>query len=282
MITRRSFMSSCAATAALTLGVPVFAQNDDRRFRCGICDWDLQATGRPDSFAVAKEFGFEGVEISWQPDGEFSLSKPENRKKFLEASSSCGVAISSLAMGVLNNRPLATEPEAESWVGNCIDAMLEMKVQNVLLAFFGKGDIKDDVEARKNVIEKLRRLAPKAEKAGKTLGLETYLGAREHLDMLQAIGNDAVKVYYDEQNMLTKNYPIYDDMVLLLKEKAICQIHLKEYGARLGSGKVDFKKIRDLLEKYDYRGWVVVETSVKGDWKESQKANAAFVKELFG
>ena len=280
-LSRRAFLGSCAA-AGFSTGLSLYGKTlEESRFRHGICDWDLHATGRPDSFAVAKELGYMGVEVSWQPEGEFSLSKPENRKKFLDAASQADVAISSLAMGVLNSRPLATESEAEGWVENGIDAMVEMNVQNVLLAFFGKGDIKDNAEARKIVIEKLRRLGPKAEKAKKTLGIESYLNAREHLDMLQAIGSDAVKVYYDEQNMLAKNYPIYDDMELLLKEKAICQVHLKEYGARLGEGKVDFTRIRNLLEKYDYRGWVVVETSVKGDWKESQKANAVFVKNLF-
>lgn len=280
-LSRRVFLTSTAAVG-FAMSIPLFGETREvSRFRHGICDWDLRSTGNPQSFALAKELGFEGVEVSWQPDGEFSLSKSENRKKFLDAASTAGVAISSLAMGVLNNRPLATEPDAEGWVENCIDAMVEMNVQNVLLAFFGKGDIKDNAEARKTVVEKLRRLGPKAEKAKKTLGIESYLNAREHLDMLQAVGSDAVKVYYDEQNMLTKEYPIYDDMELLLKEKAICQVHLKEYGSRLGEGKVDFKRVRDLLEKYDYRGWVVVETSVKDDWKESQKANAVFVKNLF-
>jgi sugar phosphate isomerase/epimerase len=237
--------------------------------------------GNPGSFEVAKELGFEGVEVSYQPDGNFSLAKSENRKLFLEAAEKNGVAISSLAMGVLNNRPLATISEAEMWVEDCIAALTEMNLKKVLLAFFGDGDIKDKTDSRKIVVEKLKRLAPKAEKQGKTLGIESYLNAAEHLEMLQSIGNSAVKIYYDEQNMLTKGYPIYDDLELLLKEKAVCQIHLKESKTRLGEGKVDFKRIRHLLEKYDYRGWVVAESSVRGDWKESQSANAAFMKKTF-
>jgi sugar phosphate isomerase/epimerase len=260
----------------------MFGQESERRFRIGICDWDLHASGNPDAFAVAKEFGFEGVQVSYQPDGHFSLSKPENRKIFLDAAEKAGVAIASLAMGVLNNRPLATVPEAEGWIENCVEAMTDMNLKEVLLAFFGDGDIKDKTDSRKIVVEKLKRLAPKAAKQGKTLGIESHLNAAEHLEMLQAIGSDFVKVYYDEQNMLTKGYPIYDDLELLLKEKAVCQIHLKEYNARLGEGKVDFLKIRTILEKYDYRGWVVAESSVKGNWKESQAANAVFMKKIFG
>jgi sugar phosphate isomerase/epimerase len=287
---RRRFLTFCGTSSLLGMSLQIseiFGQESEslfrnQRFRIGICDWDLHATGNPESFAIAKELGFEGVEISYQPDGNFSLSKQENRKKFLDAAEKAGVLISSIAMGVLNNRPLATTPEAEGWIEDCITAMTEMNLKHVLLAFFGNGDIKDKTDSRKIVAEKLKRLAPKAEKQGKILGIESYLNAAEHLDLLQSIGSPSVKVYYDEQNMLTKGYPIYDDLELLLKEKAVCRIHLKEYGARLGEGKVDFKKIRDLLERYDYRGWVVAESSVKGNnWKESQAANAAFMRKTF-
>jgi sugar phosphate isomerase/epimerase len=279
---RRQFLSVCGASSLFLTQLPhLFGQEPERRFRVGICDWDLQASGNPDSFAVAKELGFEGVQVSYQPEGKFSLSKSENRKVFLDAAEKTGVAISSLAMGILNNKPLATVPEAENWVEDCIGAMTEMKIQRVLLAFFGDGDIKDKTDARKVVVEKFKRLAPKAEKQGRILAIESYLNAAEHLEMLQTIGSDSVKVYYDEQNMLTKNYPIYDDLELLLKEKVVCEVHLKEYDARLGEGKVDFKRIRDILEKYDYRGWVVAESSVKGNWKESQAANAVFMKKIF-
>ncbi|MGL6193271.1 MAG: sugar phosphate isomerase/epimerase family protein, partial [Thermoguttaceae bacterium] len=244
-------------------------------------DWDLGMTGNPDAFKIGKELGFEGVEVSFEPEGEFSLRKKDNRKVFLDAAKKEDMQISSLAMGVLNGRPLATVPEAEEWVSECVDSMQEMEVNNVLLAFFGDGDIKDNTDARKTVVEKLKKLAPKAEKTKRVLGVESYLNAKEHLEMLEAIGNDAVKIYYDEQNMLTKEYPIYEDIELLLKEKAICQIHAKEYGSRLGKGKVDFSKLRALLDKYDYKGWIVVESAVTGDWKESQKENAAFLKKLF-
>lgn len=286
-ISRRCFLNGVALAGLLTttsfstlLGQTLSSELK-KRYRFGICDWDLRATGDPKSFEVAKELGFNGVEVSWQPTGPFSLSVTENHKKFKEAATKTGITISSLAMGILNQEPLATTEEAEGWIENCIDTMQELNVPGTLLAFFGKGDIKDDLQARKIVTKKLKRLAPLAAAKNKVLAVESYLNAREHLDLLQAVGNDAVKVYYDEQNMLTKGYPIYDDMELLLKEKAIFQLHVKEYDARLGEGKVDFKKIRTLLEKYDYDNWIVVESSVRGDWKESQAANVVFLNELF-
>ncbi len=282
---RRNFLKTSALiSCSPLLGgiVNAFGAENRRAYKIGICDWDLQSSGAPGSFALAKELGFDGVEVSYSPQGEFSLSQPKNRTLFLEAAKKENVAICSLAMGILNEIPLSTAEQTEGWVSDCIDALAEMKLKNVLLACFGNGDIKDDVEKRDKVIEKLKRLAVKAEKKKVVLGVESYLNAKENLNLLQKIGSDAVKVYFDIQNMLTKEYAIYDDMELLLKEKAINQLHCKEYDSRLGKGKVDFLKFRDLLEKFDYQGWLVVETAVEGDWKESQKSNAAFMKKTFG
>ncbi|MGL4595710.1 MAG: sugar phosphate isomerase/epimerase family protein [Thermoguttaceae bacterium] len=281
---RRDFLACCSATAGLFCGVhSLFAETPQNRpFRFSICDWDLKAMGDPKAFEIAKSFGFDGIEVSYQSDGQFSLAKKENRPKFQKAAEESGLAISSLAMGCLNGTPLATEPETEQWVETCIEAMTDLDVQNVLVAFFGKGDMKDKPDAQKSVAEKMKRLGPIAEKSGRTLGIESYLSAKEHLDILAAIGSPSVKIYYDVRNVLTKEYPLYEDIELLLKEKAVCQIHLKEYDARLGSGIIDFNKIRALLDKYDYRGWLVIESSVKGDWQESQRENAAFVRKTFG
>ena len=287
-IPRRHFLQSAAALSSLPISLPllggiahVFGQEPRKPYKIGICDWDLRATGDPKSLAVAKELGFDGVEVSYRPEGEFSLSQPKNRELFLATAKKESVEIASLAMGILNEFPLATAEPTEGWVADCIEAMDTMKVENSLIAFFGNGDIKDNKDGRNKAIEKIKRLAPKAAEKKVILGIESYLNAKEHLEMLEKIGNDAVKIYYDEQNMLAKNYPIYDDMELLLKEKAICQLHCKEYGSRLGQGKVDFLRIRDLLEKYDYRGWLIVESSVVGDWKESQKTNVAYLRKTF-
>ena len=283
-IQRRRFLQAATAVSTLPFfgGIAdVFGQQSQRPFKIGICDWDLGASGDPKSFALAKELGFDGVEVSYLQEGEFSLSLPKSRELFPEAAKKESVGISSIAMGLLNNVPLSTSEPPEGWIADCIDAMVAMKVKNVLLAFFGEDDIKANIENRNRAIEKLKRLAVKAKEKKVVLGIESYLNAEEHLDMLQKIGSDSVKIYYDIQNMLTKEYPIYDDMELLLKEKAVCQLHCKEYGSRLGKGKVDFLKFRDLVEKYDYKGWLIAETSVDGDWKESQKENAAYLRKTF-
>ena len=282
--TRRHFLLSTAALSTVSFLESfqnVFADAAERRFPIGICDWDLRLSGNPQAFALAKELGYDGVEVSYQPQGEFSLSVPKNRSLFSDEAAKHGVKISSLAMGLLNEHPLASTPEAEQWIENCMETLAAMKIKVVLLAFFGADKIKENPEAKNTVIRKLKNLAPKAEKHGVLLGFESWLNAAEHLAVLEAVGSPALKVYYDERNMLEMGYPIYDDLEQLLKEKAVCRIHVKENGVRLGEGKVDFQKIRDILLKYDYKDWVVAESGVQGDWKESLSANARFLKQTF-
>jgi sugar phosphate isomerase/epimerase len=282
MKTRREFLSIAAGSLLLADAVSLFGADAKMAWKIGICDWDLRATGRTSSFAVAKELGFDGVQVSYQPDGTDSLADKANRPQFLAAAKESGVGITSLAMGLLNGRPLATTPEAEGWVADCIDAMVDMNVDQTLLAFFGVGDINERKEHQPLVIEKLKRLAPIAEKKKKILAVENYLSAKDNLKLLDAVGSDAVKVYYDVRNSRDKNYDIFREMELLGSKKLISEIHFKENTCRLGDGEIDFSKVCATLEKIGYGGWLVVESAAPGDWKESQAANAQFVKKLIG
>jgi sugar phosphate isomerase/epimerase len=173
MKTRREFLAIAAGSLLLADAATLFGAEEKTPWKIGICDWDLQASGTMNSFAVAKELGFEGVQVSYQPDGTDSLADKANRSTFLVAAKESGVSIASLAMGLLNGRPLATTPEAEGWVADCIDAMVDMNVHQTLLAFFGVGDMNEQKEHQPLVIEKLKRRAPLAEKNKKILAVES-------------------------------------------------------------------------------------------------------------
>jgi sugar phosphate isomerase/epimerase len=160
--------------------------------------------------------------------------------------------------------------------------MDEMNVDQVLLAFFGRADLTQNKDHMPLVIEKLKRLAPIAERKKKVLAFESTLSAEEHVKLLDAVGSDALKVYYDVENSRGKGYDIFHEMKLLGSKKLISEIHFKENGARLGEGRIDFVKVRDTLLDVGYEGWIIVEGSVTGDWKESQAANAQYVKKLIG
>jgi len=261
----------------------LFGQESQRGYKVGICDWDLRGfAANPECFAVAKELGFQGVQVSYAPEGQYSLHKSgENRKLYLDAMKKADMGISSLAMGLFNGRPFAREAAAEDWVLDCLDAMKELEVEPVLLAFFSEGDLRDRPDDQKSTVEKLKRLAPCAEKLGKVLAVESYLSAEDHLKIIDAVGSDAVKVYYDVQNATNMGYDIFHEIELLGKKKLIVEVHLKDDVKRLEDSTIDLKRVRKTLEEVEYYGWLVVESAVEGEWRESQAANAKFVRDLF-
>ena len=290
MKTRREFLSLAAGAAgAIYLANATTLHGAEERnlrasWKVGITDWDIRTTGRLESFTIAKELGYEGVQVSYQPEGPDSLADKANRPRFLAAAKETEVAIASFCIGQLNGKPLATTPEAEGWVADCLEAMDEMNVPQVLIPFFGNGDL-DTQESRQYmpvIIDKFKRLAAIAERKKKILAIESTLSAEAHIGLIAAIGSDAVKVYYDTLNTRNKGFDIYHEIDLLGSKKLISEIHFKEGGARLGDGGIDFAKVCSLLEKHGFEGWIVVEGSVTGDWKESHTANAQFIKRLLG
>ena len=282
MKTRRDFLKIAVGSFFLADTTSLFDAECKYRttWKIGICDWDLRASGSSSSFAIAKELGFEGVQVSYQPEGPDSLANKTNRKKFIEAAKESGICFASLCIGLLNDRPLATTPEAIGWVEDCINAMNEMNIDQVLVPFFGNGDLTQHEGHLPLVIEKFKQLAKIAGKNKKILAVESYLSAEEHLKLIDAIGSDAVKVYYDVRNSRNKNYDIFHEIELLGKNKMISQIHFKEDGCILGEGDINFTKVCETLDMIEYDGWIVVESSSSKDWRKSQIANAQFVKKL--
>lgn len=258
---RQVIQAGACATMSCLPALCVFAEDKSRLFKIGACDWSLGKRHQLEAMDVAKQIGLDGVQVSFGEAGrDADLRKPETRAKYANKSRDLGVKVASLAMGVLNQRPYASDPDAEQWVADCVDVMQEMGQRVVLLAFFGDGDIKDKPDAQKEVIRRLKKVAPAAEKAGVVLGLETWLNADEHLRILDAVGSPAVQVYYDVANMNKCGYDIYREIRQLGRER-ICEVHAKENGFLLGQGKIDFPKVKQALDDIGWTGWLIIESA---------------------
>jgi len=260
-LTRREMLAGTAA-AGFCLAPMVrslLAAEEKHVFKIGACDWSLGRRQTPEALDLAKTIGLDGVEVSFAGGGEpFDLRDPEVRRLYLKKARQLGLEIPSLAMGVLNQVPYATEPQTEQWVEDCVEVMAAMGVKIVLLAFFGKGDLKGRRDLQDEVIRRLKKVAPKAEKAGAVLGIESTLNVEEHLRILDGVASPAVQVYYDVANMAYAGYDVPAE-IRRLGARRICQIHMKENGCLLGKGKVDFSKIKEAIDEIGYRGWFILE-----------------------
>jgi len=282
---REMLRHSALAVGGLSIAAnfgPLLAASEKRRFKIGACDWSIGKQADPAAFAVAKQIGLNGVQVSLGPlANDMHLRRTEVQQQYKDAAKASEVEIASLAIGEMNNVPYKSDPRTIEWVSDSIDVCAALGVRVVLLAFFGKGDLRDDKAGVDEVVRRLKAVAPKAEKAGVILGIESWLSADAHLEILDRVGSKAVQVYYDVCNSNDRGYDIYEEIRQL--GKRICEFHAKENGALLGQGKVDFQKVRAAMDDIGYAGWIQIEGAVPSGkpMLESYQANGEFLRRLF-
>ena len=288
-ITRRQFLTRTAcgvAGAAAAPGWVYAAEAGALKLRLSACDWSLRAPG-PEGLEIAQRVGLDGLEISaGEATDTLDVAKPEVRQAYKEYAAKTGVVVSSVAMGFLNGAPLAEDPRGPAWLEQTIDAAKDLGVGVVLLAFFGKGDLRHRDELKADcvdvVVERLKEAAPRAQQAGLVLGLENTLSGKDNLAILDRIGSDAVQVYYDTGNSTYNGYDVPAEIRAIGKDR-ICQFHFKDGRYFLGQGKVDMDAVAKAIQAIGYEGWLVLETSIPSKDRDADfKANATYVRGLFG
>ena len=284
-ISRRQMLrrtGQAAATLAFaTSYAPLFAAPSQRRFKLGACDWSIGKMGDPAAFEVAREIGLDGVQVSLgTAANNMRLRESAVQQEYKDAARKTGLEVASLAIGELNSIPYKSDPRTVEWVRDSIDACRALGVRVVLLAFFGNDDLRGDKAGVDEVVRRLKAVAPKAEKAGVYLGIESWLSAEQHLEIMERVASSAVRVYYDLCNSTDMGYDIGAEIRKLRRQ--ICEIHAKENGALLGQGKIDFRKVRAALDDIGYRGWVQIEGAVPPGQPmlASYQANCKFMRTI--
>ncbi|WP_342086878.1 sugar phosphate isomerase/epimerase family protein [Dyadobacter sp. OTU695] len=253
------------------------------KYQIGACDWSVGRQLSPEAFERAKQIGLDGIQVSYNTGkDEKGLSVPETLQAIRDASARTGVKVSSLAIGELNRTPYKSQPKTEEWVWSSVDAAKALGVKVILLAFFSEGDLRNDDAGKKAVIGRLKKVAPHAEKQGITLGIESWLSAEEHLDIINAVGSKAVKVYYDFRNSTDAGHDIFKEIPMLGKDM-ICEIHMKENGQRLGEGPLDWPRVAKAVKDIGYEGWMQIEgaTPQGAEIVPTYQHNLKYLKGLF-
>ena len=253
------------------------------QFRLGACDWSVGKSLNPEAFDRAKEIGLQGIQVSYNTGkNHIGLSDPVTLRSIKDASKRTGIKVSSLAIGELNRNPYKSDPKTEAWVWNSVDAAKALGVKVILLAFFSEGDLRNDDAGKKVVIERLKKVAPHAEKLGIILGIESYLTAQEHLDIIDAVGSKAVKVYYDSRNAADAGNDVLKEIPMLGKD-LICELHMKENGQRLGEGTMDWPKIAQAVKDIGFKGWMQIEGAMPqgGEIIPCYQHNRKYLESLF-
>jgi sugar phosphate isomerase/epimerase len=263
-ITRREVLKSSAGLLGLGIlgAYEAFAMDKRSRFKIGACDWSIQKMSEIEAIKMGKKIGLDGVQISLgNLANDMHLRQAHIQQQYNDACHEYGLALGGIAIGEMNNIPYKSDPRAEIWVSDSIDVAKKLGVKVVLLAFFHNGDLKNDKKGTQETIRRLKKVSKKAEDNGIILGIESWLSAEEHMEIISAVGSPNVQVYYDVANSNKMGYNIYDE-IRWLGKKHICEFHAKENGYLLGQGLIDFKEVRNAIDDIGYEGWIHIEGAV--------------------
>lgn len=248
----------------------------------GISIWAFPNQEPRDCFRMAKRFGYDGIELSFDGNGPISPQSAETElMEIRKAAESHGLSLYSLASGLYWSISLTAEDpaereRAEQLVRKQLDAAAALGCDTILILpgmVSGLGAA-DPVVPYEIVYERaqaaLLRLAEYAEKKRVTIGIENVwnkflLSPLEMRDFIDRIGSRRVAAYFDVGNVVRDGYP--EQWIRILGHR-IAKVHFKDYKRAIGTisgfvellaGDVDFAAVMRALREVGYDGWVTAE-----------------------
>ena len=285
IISRRQALQTTATLIGAGLSFASFIQKSKNDgFQIGACDWSINSINQSEAADMAANLGIDGVQVNLgNLANNMHLRNPKIQKQYLSNFKKNKIKFSGLAIGELNEIPFKSDDRTDQWVSDSLDVAKVLGVRTILLAFFGNNDLKNDDAGTRTVIEKFKKVMPKAEQMGITFGIESWLSAKEHLYLINEVKSPNLKVYYDVANSNHMGYNIYQEIRDLGKQNMICEFHAKENDFLLGSGRIDFQEVKKCMEEIKYKGWIQMEGAVPvgKTMFDSYIENRKFMKSVF-
>ncbi len=250
----------------------------------GISIWSFPAGSLADSFRLAKDAGFEGVEVALdEADGEITLASTE--KELLEVkrqAADCGIELYSVASGLywsyfLNDTDEAVRAKAQDIVKKQLEVASVLGCESILVIpgcvnaeFAAPGKVMDYETCYERSLESLMKVKAYAEEYKVEIGLENVwnkflLSPLEMRDFIDKIDSPYVGSYLDIGNTLANGYPEHWIRTL---DKRIKKVHFKDYRVEAGglhgfvdllAGDVNYPAVTEALKAVGYDGWVSAE-----------------------
>lgn len=236
-------------------------------------------------FRLAKEHGFDGVEVSIGADGAPSNqvwldSSQDDCQQLVEQAAQTGVKIAGLASGLGWSRPLTnkeTQLQAKEAVEKSLQIANWLGTDAVLVVPGGVGaEFIDGFrgvpydQAYENALSAFQELKSTAEELGVAIGVENVwnkflLSPLEFRSFLDEINSAQVGAYFDVGNVIYTGYP--EQWIRILGHR-IKRIHFKDFKREVGNlsgfcdlldGDVNFAAVMQILREIGYEGPVTSE-----------------------
>ncbi len=250
----------------------------------GISIWSFPQGTLAESFALAADAGFDGVEVALDEDaGEITLTSTE--KELLEVkrqAKESGIELYSVASGLywnyfLNDADETIRTKAQDIVRKQLETAAILGCDSILVIpgcvnaeFAAPGKVMDYETCYNRSLESIMKVKKYAEEYKVNIGLENVwnkflLSPMEMKDFIDKVDSDYVGSYLDIGNTLANGFPEHWISTL---NKRIKKVHFKDYRLEAGglhgfvdllAGDVNYPAVMKELEKIGYDGWVSAE-----------------------
>jgi len=239
--------------------------------RTGVMEGVLKQP-REQLFSVARDLGFDGVEIEVRNDAE----------ALRQWTADAGMPISSLICGgdgagdLDFNRRAAARYRLERAI---FDAAW-LRVSGILWPMFELTNL-DDPAAVERFLQDVAICARRAEAAGVVIAWENALNAADTRILLEQVDSHAFQCYFDFANAAKRGADPVAEMRQL--EGLIYQVHAKNTQKQhLDAAGVDLAACLIELQRQGYTGWIVLETPSGDDPLASARHNLCVLRETWG
>lgn len=249
--------------------------------KVGVCDWNLKKAAEISAIALAKEIGFEGLEVSLGrlvSEGKLPLDATVLQSRYVTTAREHAITLTSSCLDVLHVHYMKLDPLGAKFTADGIRISRAMGIPLMLLPYFGKGALQNRQEMAR-VADTLKELAGEAERARVVLALEDTISAEDNAFILDRVGSDYVKVYYDVANSHYNGFDVPQE-IRWLGTQRIGQVHFKERGY-LGTGAVPLAASAAALHEIGYQGFINLELpSPSGDIAADMRRNLEYTRTL--
>ena len=243
--------------------------------------WSLR-----ECFEIAADAGFDGVEINFNLEGEFSdESSDDEIRGIRRLAEDAGIAISGVCSFLfwpysMTHPDRARRERGLALAGRMVEAAKLLGTGNLLVvpgAVYAPW-LEDPVPVANDECERLakdavRQLIPLARDAGVSINIENIFAngflfsPQEMAAFVDSFGSDTVAVHFDTGNIMQYQFP--EHWIPILGSR-IRNIHLKEWDKRthefnlntfrtLLDGTTDWPAVIDALEGIGYDGYLTFE-----------------------
>lgn len=238
--------------------------------KIGICEWEMPASGFEARFEWAAQAGLQAMEIDLEnAEGQESLVRSLSNHWKINVPTLGINACCKHSMCRPDNRNIIT-----SAFEAAIKTAIELDIEKLQVPSFCESHINTE-EDFLNTVEHYRTLSRIVSGTELIIGTENALSADKQLELLDRVGSDQLKIYFDTRNAFSMS-GLNSAEILEQLYPHICEVHLKDGtddgpSQPLGTGNSGFFQCLEILKDKKYEGWMLLEN--KYDSIENCKAD---------